>query len=104
MVMHPRAVSAGQVLCTEGEPGHECFVVAHGEAGGERAGHTGAKLGAGASFGELPLLNRGPRSATVRAATDMQLYVLHEQSFVTVLTELPALAMKLLAVLASRLR
>jgi CRP/FNR family cyclic AMP-dependent transcriptional regulator len=104
LVMHPQAVSAGDVLCAEGEVGHDFFVIADGEAVVERSGRVVAKLGAGDYFGELALLDRGPRSATVRAATDLNLYVLHEQSFVTVLTELPALAQKLLAALAARLR
>jgi CRP-like cAMP-binding protein len=104
MVMHPLEVSAGHVFCTEGEPGDEFFVLVDGEAVVERAGHTVTKLGRGDYFGELALLDRGPRSATVRALTDAHMYVLHEKSFATVLTELPALAQKLLAALARRLR
>jgi CRP/FNR family transcriptional regulator, cyclic AMP receptor protein len=104
LVMHPLEVTAGHVLCAEGEPGHEFFVIAAGEAVVERAGRTVAKLGPGEHFGELALLDRGPRSATVRALTDVNLYVLNEKSFATVLTELPALAQKLLASLATRLR
>ncbi|MGH9118676.1 MAG: cyclic nucleotide-binding domain-containing protein [Acidimicrobiales bacterium] len=104
LVMNPVDAPAGDVLCTEGEPGHDFFVIATGEAAVERAGRTVAKLGPGDHFGELALLDRGPRSATVRALTSLQLYVLHERSFATVLTELPALSQKLLAALASRLR
>jgi CRP-like cAMP-binding protein len=104
LVMHPLEVSAGHVLCNEDEPGDEFYVIADGEASVERAGATTAKLGPGDHFGELALLDRGPRSATVRALTDMRLYVLHERSFATVLIELPALSQKLLASLASRLR
>jgi CRP-like cAMP-binding protein len=104
LVMHPLEVSAGHVLCTEDEPGDEFYVIADGEASVERSGATTAKLGPGDHFGELALLDRGPRSATVRALTDMRLYVLHERSFATVLVELPALSQKLLASLASRLR
>jgi CRP-like cAMP-binding protein len=97
-------VSAGDVLCTEGEPGHEFYVIASGEAAVEHGGHTVAKLSTGDYFGELALLDRGPRSATVRALTDGRLYVLHEQSFAAVLNEVPALAQKLLASMAGRLR
>lgn len=104
LVMNPLEVSAGHLLCAEGDPGHEFFVIAEGEAVVERAGRTVAKLGPGEYFGELALLDRGPRSATVRALTDVHLYVLHERSFATVLIELPALAQKLLAALAARLR
>jgi CRP-like cAMP-binding protein len=104
MVMKPRDVTAGDVLCTQGEPGHEFYVVAAGEAEIERGGQTVAKLATGDHFGELALLDRGPRSATVRAITDGRLYVLEEPSFAALLNELPVLAQKLLAALAGRVR
>jgi CRP/FNR family transcriptional regulator, cyclic AMP receptor protein len=104
LVMSPIQVPAGDVVCTEGEPGHEFYVIAEGEAAVERGGHTVTKLHTGDYFGELALLDRGPRSATVRALSDSRLYVLREASFVTVLNEVPALAQKLLAALATRLR
>jgi CRP-like cAMP-binding protein len=104
LVMNPLQASAGDVICAEGSPGHDFYLIADGEAAIERGGHTVAKLSAGDYFGELALLDRGPRSATVRALTDAHLYVLHEQSFAAILNEVPALAQKLLAALATRLR
>jgi CRP-like cAMP-binding protein len=104
LVMNPADVSAGEVICTEGEPGHDFYVLARGEVGIERGGETIAKLHSGDHFGELALLDRGPRSATVRALTDCRLYVLQDASFASVLNEVPALAQKLLAALARRLR
>jgi CRP-like cAMP-binding protein len=104
LVMNPLQVSTGDVVCNQGEPGHEFYVIADGEAAIERDGHTVAKLSTGDYFGELALLDLGPRSATVRALTDARLYVLHEQSFAAVLNEVPALAQKLLAAMAARLR
>jgi CRP/FNR family transcriptional regulator, cyclic AMP receptor protein len=104
LVMSPLQVPAGEVVCTEGEPGHEFYVIAEGEAAVERGGHTVTKLHTGDYFGELALLDRGPRSATVRAMSDCRLYVLRETSFVSLLNEVPALAQKLLAALAARLR
>jgi len=104
LVMNPVEVAAGDVICTEGEAGHEFYVVASGEAVVERHGHAVAKLGRGDHFGELALLDRGPRAATVRAVADTRLYVLHEQAFAAVLNEVPALAQKLLATLSAQLR
>jgi CRP/FNR family transcriptional regulator, cyclic AMP receptor protein len=104
LVMNPLDVAAGEVVCREGEPGHEFYVIADGEAAIERSGQTVAKLSSGDYFGELALLDRGPRSATVRALTEARLYVLHEPSFAAVLNEVPALAQKLLAAMAARLR
>jgi CRP-like cAMP-binding protein len=104
LVMNPRDVAAGDVVCAEGEPGSEFFLIAGGEAEIERGGQTVAKLSVGDHFGELALLDRGPRSATVRAVTDLRLYVLRDESFAAVLNEVPALAQKLLAAMARRLR
>jgi CRP/FNR family transcriptional regulator, cyclic AMP receptor protein len=104
LVMNPIDVAAGEVICTEGEPGHDFYLIADGEATIEHDGQAFAKLHTGDHFGELALLDRGPRSATVVAARDSRLYVLHEASFASVLNEVPALAQKLLATLARRLR
>jgi CRP-like cAMP-binding protein len=104
LVISPRQIEEGQVVCTEGEPGHELYFVADGELAVERSGHTVAKLHTGDHFGELALLDRRPRSATVRALSGARLYVLNEQSFAALLNEVPALAQKLLAALAARLR
>jgi CRP-like cAMP-binding protein len=104
LVMSPRQIAEGEVVCAAGEPGHEFFLVSDGELAVERNGNTVAKLQTGDHFGELALLDRGPRSATVRALTESQLYVLNEQSFAALLNELPALAQKLLSALASRVR
>jgi CRP-like cAMP-binding protein len=104
LVMNPRDVPAGDVVCVEGEPGSEFYLIAAGEAEIERGGQTVAKLSVGDHFGELALLDRGPRSATVRAVTDLRLYVLRDESFAAVLNEVPALAQKLLAAMARRLR
>jgi CRP-like cAMP-binding protein len=95
---------AGQVLCEEGDPGHEFFLICEGRAVVEQNGRRVARLGSGDSFGELALLDRGPRSATVRAETDVALLVVDELDFSALLDEVPALARKLLANLAARLR
>lgn len=97
-------VPAGHVLCEEGAPGHEFFLIGEGRSVVERSGRRVARLGSGDSFGELALLDRGPRSATVRAETDMMLFVVDELDFSALLDEVPALARKLLATLADRLR
>jgi CRP/FNR family transcriptional regulator, cyclic AMP receptor protein len=97
-------VPAGQVLCDEGAPGHEFFLIGEGRAVVEQKGRRVTELGPGDSFGELALLDRGPRSATVRAETDMALFVVDELDFSALLDEVPALARKLLANLAARLR
>jgi CRP-like cAMP-binding protein len=97
-------VPAGKVLTVEGQPGHEFFMILDGTATVNRNGRDITTLGAGQYFGELSLLDRGPRSATVTAATDMNLLVLGQREFSGVLDEVPGLAHKLLAAMAERLR
>jgi CRP/FNR family transcriptional regulator, cyclic AMP receptor protein len=98
-------VPEGKVLTREGDQGREFFVVVEGRARvlvGDR-GRVSA-LGPGAAFGEMSLLDQGPRSATVEAETDMQLLVLDSRSFSALLNEVPSVARKVLAAMAGRLR
>jgi CRP-like cAMP-binding protein len=97
-------VPAGKVLTEEGRQGHEFYLILDGQAAVRRNGKKVATLGAGQYFGELSLLDKGPRSATVVADTDMRLLVLGQREFNGTLDEVPGLAHKLLRTMASRLR
>lgn len=97
-------VKAGRVLVEEGKPGHEFFLIVDGKAGVYRNGRRVATLGPGQYFGELAILDRKPRSATVKAETDMVVLVLGQREFAGVLDEVPGLARKLLQTMATRLR
>jgi CRP/FNR family transcriptional regulator, cyclic AMP receptor protein len=98
-------VPKGKVLTREGESGSEFFVIVEGKAR-VVVGNRGRRspLGPGASFGEMSLLDRGPRTATVEAASDMELLVLDARSFSSLLGEVPSVARKVLAAMAARLR
>lgn len=96
-------VSPGKVLCEEGSPGHEFFLILEGTATVKRDGKKVATLGPGAYFGELSLLTRAPRNSTVIADTAMTLLVLGQREFSGVLDEVPGLAHKLLGTMAQRL-
>jgi CRP/FNR family cyclic AMP-dependent transcriptional regulator len=98
-------VPKGRVLTREGDRGSECFVVVDGRATvtlGDRA--RVARLGPGDCFGEMSLLDRQPRSATVEAQTDMLLLVLDSRSFSSLIDEVPSVARKVLVAMAGRLR
>jgi CRP-like cAMP-binding protein len=99
-----RPAPQGTVLCREGEPGDEFFLILSGEASVVQSGRRLRRLRAGDHFGELALFDRGPRSATVIAATDMELLAIPELEFSALLDEVPALAHKFLAALAGRVR
>ena len=97
------AVPAGKVLCEQGKPGFEFYLILDGEATVRRNNKKVATLGPGGSFGELALLTRLPRNATVEANTDMELLVLGQREFSGLLDEVPGMAHKLLSSMAQRL-
>lgn len=99
-VSHPE----GAVLAKEGEQGLGFFLIAEGTAKVSVDGRTRRKLVPGDSFGEISLLDEGPRTATVTAETPIRLYGITSWVFKRVVSEHPAVAMKLLKTMASILR
>ena len=97
-------VDAGRLIVDQGRTGHEFFLILDGTAAVKKNGRKTATLGKGQYFGELALLDRGPRSASVVAETPMTLLVLGQREFSGVLDEVPAMAHKMLATMAGRLR
>lgn len=98
------SVPAGKEIVTQGSTGHEFFLILSGEAAVKRSGRKVNTLSAGDYFGELALLSKGERNASVVAETDMDLLVLGQREFSGVLDEVPGLAHKLLVSMANRLR
>ena len=97
-------VTPGTEIVTQGTPGHEFYLLMSGQASVRRNGRKVATLGPGSYFGELALLDRGPRSATVLADTEVELAIIHQQEFLGVLNEVPSVSLKLLSSMAARLR
>ena len=98
------AVPAGKVLCEEGTVGREFFFIVDGKAAVRRNNRKVATLGPGQYFGEMALLDKRPRSATVVSDTEMSLLVLGQRQFNAVLDAVPGLSRKLLVAMAMRLR
>lgn len=96
-------VEAGKVIVTEGSAGAEFFVIISGAARVERSGRKVASLGPGAFFGDLALLDRAPRNASVIAESPMELARVGQKAFDELL-DVPGFSKKLLAGLARRLR
>jgi CRP/FNR family transcriptional regulator, cyclic AMP receptor protein len=97
-------VKAGRVLVDQGRMGHEFFLIVEGTAVVKRNETEVNRLGPSDYFGELSLLDRAPRNATVVADTDMKLLVLGQREFTGVLDSVPGLAYKILQIMARRLR
>jgi CRP/FNR family transcriptional regulator, cyclic AMP receptor protein len=97
-------VAAGRKLVDQGAVGREAFVILEGTAVVKRGNRKVATLGPGDYFGELALLDHGPRTATVIAETDMTVLVIGAREFAGVIDDVPNLSHKLLKSLASRIR
>ena len=97
-------VPAGTMLTRVGEPGEEFFFILDGSASVEVSRRKRGKLGPGEFFGEMSLLDGEPRSASVRAETDMRLLVILRRNFQTLLSEVPEITRGILTVLSRRLR
>src|SRR5687767_8737981 len=93
---------AGTVWTTEGRPGLEVFVIVEGEASVSVGGEEVAVLGPGAVFGEMAVLDRAPRAATVTALTPMRVLVMSTSEFRSLLDRIPEIEDRVLAAKAYR--
>ena len=97
-------VPAGRALCREGDIGHEFFVLESGSVAVSVGGTEVGSLSAGDFFGELALLDAGPRNATVTARDDVKVLVLSRREFMDLLEEEPIVAVRMLPAIGARLR
>ncbi|HEY1331545.1 MAG TPA: cyclic nucleotide-binding domain-containing protein [Actinomycetota bacterium] len=95
---------SGSMLAREGETGVGFFLITDGTANVIVGGRNRRKMGPGDFFGEISLLDGGPRSASVVADTDVQMLGLTAWVFRGILEQNPSIAQKMLVDLASRLR
>jgi MFS family permease len=87
--LEPLDVPAGQVLFRQGDPADRYYVIEQGTVDVVGGGRLVTKLGPGDGFGEIALLRRVPRTAMVRAATDLQLQTLTCDRFLPIVTGFP---------------
>lgn len=95
---------AGEVVVNEGETGVGFHLILSGRAKVVTGKKTIANLGPGDFFGELSLIDRGPRTATVIAHTPLKTLSLVSWEFLPLLDRNPQIARKLLVVICRRLR
>lgn len=96
--------AAGKTIVHEGDPGSAFILIVDGTAKVSVHGRTAAQLGAGDYFGEIALLDKKPRTATVTAASDLHYLVLSAASFRIALKAYPTIGLRLLKELAGRVR
>ena len=97
-----------EMIIREGDPGNDMYFVESGRVQVVRGGGPRAtvltELGAGDLFGEMALLTGNPRSASVMALTDVNLWVMSRTDFDDLVTAYPNLALGLSRLLSERLR
>ena len=95
---------AGKEIAKQGESGVGFHMIVEGEVSVSVDGKSHASLGPGTYFGEMSLLDGGPRSATVAATSDLKTISLTSWDFNALLDQYPDLSRGLLVQLCARLR
>jgi CRP-like cAMP-binding protein len=103
-VMEEERYHEGAKIVREGEDGDSLYVLVEGQADVVRDGRTVDRLLPGDFFGEISLLDGGPRTATIVADTPITVYAIRRGPFNRMLTQEPEIASKVLTALARRLR
>jgi len=99
-----RRIRAGDVIFREGDKADELFVIKSGHVRIQVGNRTMADLTADDIFGEMALIDSEPRSATAVAITDVELVPITEKQFLFLVTQTPYFALKVMRILAQRLR
>lgn len=99
-----RQLRAGDVIFKEGEPGDEFFVVDSGKVAIRLGNRTLDILAEGQVFGEMALIDSGPRSASAIAETDCVVIPVSEKQFLFMVSEAPYFALSVMRVLVERQR
>ena len=93
----------GKEMTREGEPGREFFVLLEGTADVKKNSRRVNTLGAGDFFGEIALVSREPRTATVTATSPVRALVITDRSFRRLLDDAPQVQTKVMEAMAERL-
>jgi CRP-like cAMP-binding protein len=93
----------GKVLIQEGDAGREFFVLIDGTAEVQRGGKKVASLGPGDFFGEIALIAKTPRNATITTTSPVRALVVTDRAFRQLLDRSPQIAVPVLVALAERL-
>jgi CRP/FNR family cyclic AMP-dependent transcriptional regulator len=99
-----RSAKAGEIIFKEGDEAEQLFVIKSGQVGIQLGNRRLAELSANSIFGEMALIDDAPRSATAVAITDVELVPVSEKQFLFLVSQTPFFALKVMRVLAARLR
>lgn len=94
----------GSIIISEGEPGDSLMILDRGRAGVYRNGESVGELNRGDCFGELAILTRGPRTATIRAEENVGLWKLNAADFYEMMFDQSSIVLEMMKLLSRRLR
>jgi len=96
-------LNEGKEMTRQGTPGREFFVLLEGSADVKKNNRKVNTLGPGDFFGEIALVSREPRTATVTATSPVRALVITDRSFRRLLDDAPRVQTKVMEALAERL-
>jgi len=99
----------GEIIFREGDEGRHVYVLKSGtvevlQKGPDRIDHVLARLQSGDHFGEMALIHKAPRTATIRTASEVHVYKMNPTSFVSLYTHLPGFRGHFQNVMEARLK
>jgi CRP-like cAMP-binding protein len=99
-----RRFRAGQMIFAAGEPADCMYVVKAGRVDIVKGQEIIETVGPEGFFGELALVDAGPRAAAARAQTDCELAPINDEQFQFMVAQTPSFALVVMRALATRLR
>jgi len=99
-----KSFKAGDIIFKEGDSASELYVIRNGRVGIQSGNRLLDTLDGNTIFGEMALVDGAPRSATAVAVTDVTLVPVSEKQFLFLVSQTPFFALKVMRVLAQRLR
>jgi CRP/FNR family cyclic AMP-dependent transcriptional regulator len=95
---------AGKTLMTQGETGDEMFVIVSGRVSVERDGRKINERGPGSAIGELALLSKGPRTATITTLEPTRVLLAGHREFHALMDDHPKIRLGILEGVADKIR
>jgi CRP/FNR family cyclic AMP-dependent transcriptional regulator len=103
-VRDAESYTAGSTIFSQGEEGHQMFVIVEGQVDIVLDGEVVQSLEEGEFFGEMSMIDHSPRSASAVARTDCRLAVVDEKRFAFLIQQTPFFALQVMKGMADRLR
>jgi CRP/FNR family cyclic AMP-dependent transcriptional regulator len=99
-----QSFAAGSTIFARGDSGNSMYIVVDGEVDCAYDDDHAVRLGPGYSIGEMAIIDKRPRSATVTAVTDVTLAPISQGAFLVLVHETPFFALEVMRSLSDRLR